>query len=153
MCQFQLAAEGTEEAVALERAQCLMQVTPVIGDEGKITVQFLPQIQHADRKRQGQLIPTIALALQSNRATEGYPALRWDVTLGPNEYVLVGARFDKPQSLGYRFFVTAEGEKPTQRLLAIRAGRFGQANEFSSVSDSSKTRPLAAQAAAMLAIP
>jgi len=153
VCQFQLAADGREEAIALEQAQCLMQVTPVIGEEGKINLQFLPQIQHADRKRQGQFIPTIALALQSSRATEGYPALRWDVTLGPNEYAVVGARFDKPQSLGYRFFVTAEGEKPTQRVLAIRTGRSGQAIEITSASDSSKTRPLAAQAAGMLSIP
>jgi len=155
VCQFQLAADGKEEMIALEQAQCMLQVTPALADEGKITVQFLPQIQHADRKRQGQLIPTIALALQGNHATDSYPALRWEVVLNPNEYVVVGTRFDKSQSLGYRFFVTAEGEKPTQRLLAIRTSRFGQpGGEISSTSnDHSKTRPLAAQAAGLLSIP
>jgi hypothetical protein len=155
ICQFRLRGDGSDEPVALEQAQCNLQVTPVIAGEGKVNLQFLPQIQHADRKRQGQLIPTIALGLQGSRATESYPAMRWEVPLGLNEYVLVGTRFDKSQSLGFRFFLTSEGEKPMQRLLAIRGGRVGSASEESSAppGQSGKPRPLAAQAAAALAIP
>src|SRR5256885_10422325 len=47
-------------------------------------------------------VPNIALALQGNKITDTYPALKWEVTLGLNEYVLVGARFDRPDSLGDR---------------------------------------------------
>jgi hypothetical protein len=45
------------------------------------------------------------------------------VTLAPNEYVVVGARFDRPGSLGYQAFVRADESPPVQRLLVIRTSR------------------------------
>lgn len=127
-CQF-IVSDGKDETLALEQAQGNLQITPVIGQDGQISLQFLPQMQHADKKKQGNLIPTIALGLQGNRATDGYPALKWETHLGLNEYLIVGSRLDKQQALGYRLFVTSEGEKPTQRVLAIRTGKVGGGDE------------------------
>jgi hypothetical protein len=45
------------------------------------------------------------------------------VTLGANEYVVVGARFDRPGSLGCQAFVRADESPPAQRMLVIRTCR------------------------------
>jgi hypothetical protein len=43
--------------------------------------------------------------------------------LGPNEYVLIGACYDRPDTLGHRCFIGKEPPNPAQRLLVIRTGR------------------------------
>lgn len=126
--RFQLAGDGAAEPSSFEQAQCAIQITPVLNSDGKLQLQFVPQVQHADRKR-GMLSPAIALALQTQRPVETFSGLRWEVPVGLNEYIVIGTRFDKPQSLGNQFLVTAEGDRPTQRVLAIRAGRLGQSIE------------------------
>jgi hypothetical protein len=61
--------------------------------------------------------------LQEQLPTESYAALGFEVTLAPNEYILVGGRFDKPETLGHQCFVRADETKPVQRLLVIRTSR------------------------------
>jgi hypothetical protein len=45
------------------------------------------------------------------------------VSLEPNEYVVVGARSDRPGTLGHQAFVRRDEATPVQRLLVIRTGR------------------------------
>jgi hypothetical protein len=120
--------DGAGEANLFEQASCFLQITPQLGKDGKVQMQLVPQVQHADRKH-GMLSPTIAMVLQTQRSTESFAPLRLDVPIGLNEYILVGAYFDRRESLGFQFFVTGTGERPVQRLLAIRAARMGQAAE------------------------
>jgi hypothetical protein len=59
------------------------------------------------------------------RPSKNFANLSWETTLGPNQYIVVGARFDQRQSLGFASFVQTDPSNPVQRLLVIRAARLG----------------------------
>src|SRR5262249_37732881 len=101
------------------------------------------QIEFDDKEKWKRLDPKVALAVQGQRSTESFVALRWEVVLGLNDYVVVGTRFDKPDTLGFKLFVTPDSEKPSQRLLAVRAGRLKPGKPSADTTKSA----LAAQAA------
>jgi hypothetical protein len=124
VCRFQLGQDGATEEVALEQAQVMLTVVPALAPEGRIRLRFTPQVEHGERK----LVPCPAedhsgMVLLPKRAVNRYAGLGWDVTLAPNEYVVVGARADRPGSLGYQAFVRADESPPVQRLLVIRTSR------------------------------
>ncbi len=122
----------------------------MLAADGKVQLQFVPQIQHADKKKTGQLLPTLALGLQGNRTTETFSAISWDLPLDANEYIIIGTRFDKPQSLGFCTMVTTDNDRPIQRLLAIR--RLGQSADAAlPITERLPTRPKVS--AGPLAIP
>jgi hypothetical protein len=123
LCEFELTTDGGTQSLKLEQPFCQMQVHPVIENDNRIRISFAPQIQHYDNKRLPSISAASILPLQNHRVTDPYPALKFDVTLGSNEWVVVGARYDKPKSLGFQFFVQPEAEKPVQRLLVLRAAR------------------------------
>src|SRR5207249_1134539 len=88
----------------------------------RIVLAFTPQVQHGIPKLlthndQGDFV------LHGSRPVEPYPALGFEVTLTPRDFVVVGTWVEKDSTLGHRCFVTAAGPKPVQRLLVIRAGR------------------------------
>ena len=123
-CRFRLDQDGQTDEVALEQAQVLLTVVPALAPDGHIRLHFTPQIESGERK----LVPCPAedhsgMVLLPKRALNRYAGLGWDVTLAPNEYVVVGARFDRPGSLGYQAFVRPDESPPVQRLLVIRTSR------------------------------
>jgi hypothetical protein len=123
-CQFQIDEDGRSVPVHLDQAQCTLEVVPTLTREGRIRLHFTPQIHHGETA----LMPRPAAdrsgwLLQEQRPIERYPNLSWDVTLAPNEYVAVGARYDRPQTLGHECFVRREQPAPVQRMLVIRTGR------------------------------
>jgi hypothetical protein len=61
--------------------------------------------------------------LTAHQPDEAYERLSWEVTLAPNDYVLVGTRLERPDTLGQRCFLTTDGPAPVQRLLVIRTCR------------------------------
>jgi hypothetical protein len=123
-CRFQLNLDGQREPVAFEQAQVLLGILPSLAPEGKLRLEFTPQIESGERRL--VLAPDddhAHLMPRPQRDLNRYPALGWDVTLAPNEYVVVGARYDRPGSLGYQAFVRTDETPPVQLLLAIRACR------------------------------
>jgi hypothetical protein len=149
-CEFLLRSEGKSDLLVFEQALCQFQLLPTLEPEGKVRVQFTPQIEFQDPKKWSRLNPLVALNVQGVRSTEPLPALRWETALAPNEFLVIGAHFDRPKSLGYRFLVSLDPERPVQRLIVLRAGRFTSAFDLPSKpadqGKSSRTQPLAAQA-------
>src|SRR5262249_2556236 len=90
---------------------------------------------------------------QTERLTEKFAALSWEATLAANEYLVVGARLERPQTLGYQCFVRRDETIPVQRLLVLRVSRvvFGIPAEISDLAQDhitpSRSMPLALQAA------
>jgi hypothetical protein len=118
--EFHLITDGKSVPVpAIERAQCALQVTPTLMADGGVKLAFVPVVQHGVRSVWS--IPTG----DDDQATpaDSFPALAWEVTAAAGEFVVVGAQFDKPDTLGHACFVDLEGAKPVQRVLAIRAVR------------------------------
>jgi hypothetical protein len=127
LCRFQILRDGGTVQVALEKAQCTLEVTGTLANDGHTRLRFVPQILHGDTR----LLPRPASdrsgwILGEDRPTDRYPQLAWEVSLAPNEYVLVGGRYDRPETLGHQCFLRGDEQNPVQRLLVIRTSRPGK---------------------------
>lgn len=139
-----LTHHGKVEPLRFEQCQCQIKLTPQRDGDGKVRLQFGPQVEFHDPKKWSKLNPLMPLIAQGQRSTEGFPSLQWDLTLAANEYVIIGTRFDRPGTLGYQFMITAQEERPVQRLLALRAGQFAGNSDLP--GSLPKIKSLAAQA-------
>lgn len=120
VCQFRITNDGKAgPIVAFENAQCGVQIVPSLAADGRIQMAFVPIVQHGLRP----LWPTAANAADLQRPAERYSDLGWELTLTNGEFVLIGANFEKKESLGFATFVDPDAIRPIQRLLAIRAAR------------------------------
>jgi hypothetical protein len=122
VCEFRLASgDNDAPATMIEKAQCAFQVTPSLPSDGGVKLAFVPLVQHGSRPVWTSPINGDDLATPA----DAYPALGWEVTVAPGQYVVVGTQFDVAGTLGHACFVDTAGIKPVQRLLAIRAVRPG----------------------------
>jgi hypothetical protein len=142
---FELRLGGPSETVELKQALAGLVVVPTLTEDGRTRLRFTPQVRHAAEgglpwKPRADLA---AWTLQSGHAEETYAGLRWEVTLAPGEYVVIGARFDRPGTLGHETFVRADEPVPVQRLLVIRTARPAPSV---SAATHGKAPPLALQA-------
>jgi hypothetical protein len=145
----ELHRDGKTTPVQFEQVQCQFQLTARFAD-GRIRLHCEPQVLHGDRKTWPQLTALGANWLEE-RATERYPDLAWDVTLAPNEYLIVGSRYSQLPTVGGRFFLAADAAKPVQRLLVLRTGRAGAPPGESPAGPAATVPPLAYQAASYTA--
>lgn len=123
-CRFQVHQGDELTPVTLEMAQCTLSVLPTLTADGHTRLKFTPQFFHGETKLLPQPAPDgSGWVLQEQRPTERFPDLSWEVVLAPNEYVMIGARFDRPDTLGHQCFVRGDEPAPVQRLLVIRTGR------------------------------
>lgn len=123
-CPFELYLNHKTSCVSFSQAQCLLEVTPTLTPDGRTRLQFTPRIQHG----QPSLLPCPAAdrsgwVRQEQRPTENYSSLGWEVTLAPNEYVLVSTWPERPGTLGGQFFLRPERSPPVQQVLVIRTNR------------------------------
>jgi hypothetical protein len=135
--------------VALEDARYCLDVTARFVTEGtKLT--FTPRVEHGAPRLPFQAAADHrAWEIRTDKACQRYPELSWDVTLGPNQYVFIGARPDRERSLGQSAFMQTEGAEAVQRLLVIINCRAGTPSEGSGEDreGGGATTPLALQAA------
>jgi hypothetical protein len=123
-CRFSLRQDGRTTAVDLQHAEWTFMVVASLTDNGRTRLHFTPQVQHGQRAfLPGPTKDRSTWVLQDQRPTEKYQGLAWDVVLVPNEYVLVGGRFDRPDTLGRTCFIREDEPQPVQRLLVIRTNR------------------------------
>ncbi len=125
-CTFRLEAPGVEEEVSLADAQCFLEVLPTLADEGRVLLRFTPQVRHGQQVRMvsAQKAPDGALDwnAQVKQPEKAYPAVGWELTVGPSEYVVVGTWLDPPDTLGQRCFRN-DAPPQKQKLLVIRTSR------------------------------
>ena len=126
-CHFELKQEDRALPADLEQAQCLVEVVPALAEDGRILLRFTPHVKHGKPvlgpQPRHDPAGTLRWELETNQPDEAYPWLSWDLTVAPNEYVVVGTRLDRPGTLGHCCFLHAEGRPPVQRLLVIRTAR------------------------------
>jgi hypothetical protein len=151
-CRFAINQEKgkTATVVELKQALCTLEVCPSLAEDGRTRLRFVPRIVHeGSAGLQGITAGTINWLARQQRPVETFDQLTWDVSLAPNEYVVIGGRYDRPGTLGYSCFARAEEVNPVQRLLAIRVTRVQPEPEFDSLELKEalqKTPPLALQA-------
>lgn len=122
-CRFEVRQGAAAAAVELADAQCLLEIVPTLTDDGRTTLRFTPHIRHGrplmvprptqgpDGYRRWECV--------SRQAEEAYTLLSWELTVAPNEYVVVGTHLNKRNSLAQCCFIDAG----VQRLLVLRTGR------------------------------
>ncbi len=132
-----------------------MSVVPSLTEDGRTRLRFIPEVRHGEKITVPQAAEDgSGLRLQEQRPTKSYAGLAWEVTLQPNQYLVVGTRSDRPESLGYQCFSRHDGATPMQRVLVIRCCR-GVSDALPEVVAQSaeedpfapRTMPLALQAA------
>jgi len=153
-CRFQLPQEGQSGFVSFEQATSFLDVVPSLSGGGQIRLRFTPQIQHGEPMLAAHAAEdNSGFMLQSERPTKSYAALAWEVALAPNQYLIVGARLDRRESLGYQSFLRQDEAVAVQRLLVIRAAHASPAGSEGDSLDSEenearlgRTPPLVLQA-------
>jgi hypothetical protein len=144
-CQFEIRDAGAAREISLEKAQCTVLVKPTLTRDGRTKLQFVPHVEHGDMQMQPRPRKDAAgidrWEQQAERPAETFGNLAWEVVLAPNEYVLVGGRYDRPGTLGQAGFICRDPQAPAQRLLAIRTSRSVEAVALVSDGDEAAAEP------------
>jgi hypothetical protein len=121
-CRFQLPQEGQAAPISFEQASFFVEVMPNLTGDGQIRLQFTPQIQYGEPMLAPQVTEdNSGLLLVTQRPRKSYPTAGWEVTLAPNQYLIVGARARRPESLAGQCFLRWDETAAVQRLLVLRA--------------------------------
>ena len=126
-CRFEVKQGAEAAAVGLGDGQCLLEVIPTLTDDGRALLRFTPHVRHGP----ALLVPRATQdpsgwrrwECSARQAEETYAVLSWELTVAPNEYVVVGTLPGKADTLGQRCFAGGEGAEGVQRLLVLRTGR------------------------------
>ena len=123
-CRFSVLADlaGKPAPVELKQANCGILVRPQPTPDGRVRLWCEPQIQHGDKR--AWFRPNedgTQFAKCEEVPLEKYPGLGFEVTLGPDDYLVIGWAADEPDSLGSVLFAVEAQGRPRQRLLVIRA--------------------------------
>src|SRR5262249_14639691 len=122
-CRFQLRRDATPVTVELRDALCQFEIRPSLTEDGRTRLQLVPRIQHSFQDRKRALTTSAEWLKRMEKPTEIYEFLGCEVCLAPNEYLIVGARGDRVESMGYQFFMRPMEAPPVQRLLVVRTSR------------------------------
>jgi hypothetical protein len=149
-CRYTLYQGERAVPVQLDNAVCEFEVVPTPADDGRVTLRFTPQVKHGLARREPRAVRDRSgerrWDMVSEQPTETYENLSWEITVAPDEYVVVGTRLDRDDSLGRCFFLDTESARPTQRLLVIRAGRASSGATPDEAAPGDSVTPLALQA-------
>jgi hypothetical protein len=143
--------ETTE--ISLENVQYYLEVEPCLTSNGRVRLKFTPKVEFGELLR----IPYVPadrsdFAIKTEKRHHLFPRLSWEVTLGANEWLILGGNGELPDSLGYQAFAREDGVTPMQRLLVLRAMRSASGMQTAlptreDVSRAGPAAPLALQAA------
>jgi hypothetical protein len=123
-CEFDILSDlaGKSESVSLKEARCGVLVRPQSLGEGRVKVWCEPQIQHGSR--QDRFRPSedgTQFTKYEEVPTEKYSAFGFEVTLRPEECLVIGCIADQQETLGAVLFGVEANGHPRQRIVAIRA--------------------------------
>ncbi len=123
-CTYRIKQDDLSREVTEDQAQCELLVEPTLTADGKTRLRFTPQVKYGEALTTIEALPEQSgWDIQVKKACHVYPELSWEVTLAPNEWLVIGTHPGQRESLGYQAFVNEEGATPIQRLLVIRTNR------------------------------
>jgi hypothetical protein len=148
-CTFNLVANGQPNLVELDQALCQFQIVPTLAPDGGTRLQITPIIKHGQTTLEPRSVKdpsgTLRWELLPEQPVETYADLSWQQTVGENEYLVIGAWLDRPDTLGQRCFIQSDTDAPIQRVLVLRALR-GGVEAIPPDDLLNKSPPIAAQA-------
>lgn len=123
-CVCRLDHDGQPIDADWQKAQCLLEVTPSLTDDGRIRLHCTPHVKHGELKMAFTPLRDADGVLRWGRREqqpeEVYPWLSWTLTVAPNEYVVIGTQLDNGDTLGEQFFLSGDEQTNVQRLLVLR---------------------------------
>jgi hypothetical protein len=124
-CCFQVIQHSEPAEVRLDDAGFTLVVEPHCAADGRIRLHCTPQAELGGAKVRDFRIAAdgSGLEMETTRPCKTFPGLTWDITVVPNQYVLVGGLLTQPDRLGYQCFTQSSGVGAVQRLLVIRINR------------------------------
>jgi hypothetical protein len=149
-CRYELKKDGQAIPIELDKAQCVLEVVPSLAKDGATTLTFTPVVRHGDTEWLPRPIQDPSGVMRwdlqaQQQPSERYPWLSWELTVMPNEYVVVGTESDRAGTLGQRTFLNTESLAPVQRLLVMRVVRAPR-GECQTEDQGKRAPPLALQA-------
>ena len=110
--------------LTLTGAECGLQITatPTATDLVKLVCEV--QIQHGDSQAMLTLgADGVGFSRTEKKPLQAFPALTFELTVGPDDYLVVGPTDSPAGKLGAAFFLDSDSVRARQRLLVVRAGR------------------------------
>src|SRR5207244_9415155 len=103
---FQVKENGQAADIVVEQAQFVLEVLPTLTRDGHTRLHFTPKVLY------GEKVPELRpdtdgsnWVYELTRPSKHFPAVTWEVSVAPNEILVVGAGSEQPQSLGYQAFI------------------------------------------------
>jgi hypothetical protein len=128
--RFVLYEKGRDNTVTLEQGIFVLSVVPALSADGRTRLQFTPEIQTGGAASPATIAPDLPAwqqgfdrDRQEQRTATCYSNLAWEITIACNDYLLIGGRYDRANTLGWHFFIRPSEDTPVQRLLVIRTTR------------------------------
>jgi hypothetical protein len=120
--QFALRFDGASTSVTQEHGQHALRLLPSIDGNGRMHFRFTPiVITGGPRPCYQPAADRSGWVIAEDQPLERYERLTWDITIAPNEYILVGPRSSRPDSLGNVSFVRMDTSPPRQYVFVVRA--------------------------------
>jgi hypothetical protein len=139
-CEFRVKTDDGNHDIDLDQGQCTICIVPSLTNDGRTRLKFTPQVLYGSTVPDIQVAPDrLNFLYQWKRPNKIYDALSWEVTLAPNQYLVIGTHFDEnvpedaPQSLGSQCFLQDGSGGFKQRILVIRTTRGNERGESTSV--------------------
>jgi hypothetical protein len=155
-CDYDVFLGGQKHELQVDQARFCIEVVAALTADGKTRLTFTPTVETGDKVLPFQPAPEQSeWKLTIGRPSKAYKELSWEASLAPNEYFVIGARLDKPGTLGYQAFAQDNAPKPVQRLLVIRTNRGqpgGDQPTLEDVARAGNTPPPLAMQATMTAV-
>jgi hypothetical protein len=130
----------------------MLSVVATPTPDGRTLLRFTPKVEYGDVIREPRPSPDRSeWVLEVGRRSRAWPDLGWEVALAPNQYLVIGANFEREGTLGHRAFVHREGRFPIQHLLVLRTSRPG-AGVDAEIADPAAHRAAAPDAPLPLAL-
>jgi hypothetical protein len=110
--------------ITLDQARYCLEVTAQFDSAGRTKLKFMPKIENGETELPFQAVPErSAWELRIEKASRKYPDLNWEVTLSPNQFLLIGCQPQREKTIGWSAFTQSAGAANVQRLLVIRSCR------------------------------
>jgi hypothetical protein len=101
------------------QARCALAITTNPLGDGRVRLSLVPEVQHGEARQQYRGDDGM-WRVDSSRPKVALDKMAFDVVLAPGQALVVGARADRPASVGHYFFTEPVNGELEQKLLLIR---------------------------------
>lgn len=112
--------EGQVFGRSFQKAQGMLMTSVEPESDGRVRFELVPEIDHGDPRQNFVSGDNGQLTIKYSPPSEVYDRLRWQATLSLGEILVIGARHDRPGSLGFHYFTEGISGSVHQKLLLIR---------------------------------